>query len=277
MRIISANLQHGTPAEGEISSGNCWQNLAQMFAAYRPDAICLQEVDFYQARSGFQDQTRALATALREVTGQDWQHRFLSFFAGQTILGMRLPVALPTGSVAAWHHRLHTNRPLLGGYGVGILTPHPVRRWVSAKLGAAPPRIQIPGWNPRTWNFYGGQTRSLLGAEIVTAQGRFLLGNTHLELGVTTAKRQLIRSWEGLSLLAGKATPLLVGDMNLREDVTRALYPYLTFASSPTFPASKPRSQIDQLFAPPTCRVLDIDTIQMPISDHRALFVELQS
>ena len=277
MRIISANLQHGTPAEGEISPGNHWLDLARLFAAYRPDAICLQEVDFYQVRSGFQDQTRALATALKEVTGQDWQHRFLSFFAGQTVLGMRLPVALPTGSVAAWRHPLHTNRPLLGGYGVGILTPHPVRRWVSAKLGAAPPRIQIPGWNPRTWNFYGGQTRSLLGAEIVTAQGRFLLGNTHLELGVTTAKRQLIRSWEGLSLLAGKATPLLVGDMNLREDVTRALYPYLTFASSPTFPASKPRSQIDQLFAPPTCRVLDIDTIQMPISDHRALFVDLQS
>ena len=277
MRIISANLQHGTPAEGEISFGDNWLDLARLFAAYRPDAICLQEVDFYQARSGFQDQTRALATALKEVTGQDWKHRFLSFFAGQVALGVRLPVTLTSRTLANQHPLFSANRPLLGGFGVGILTPHPVRRWVSAKLGAAPPRIRIPGPDPRTWKFYGGQTRSLLGAEIVTAQGRFLLGNTHLELGVTTAKRQLIRSWEGLSLLAGKATPLLVGDMNLREDVTRALYPYLTFASAPTFPASKPYSQIDQLFAPPTCRVLDIDTIQMPISDHRALFVDLQS
>ena len=277
MRIISANLEHGTPAEGKTLPGNRWQELARLFAGFRPDAICLQEVDYYQLRSGFQDQTRALATALNKETGQVWQHRFLSFFTGQVAFGLRLPVALTTSALANQHRFFQANRPLLGGYGVGILTPHPVRRWVSAKLGAAPPRIQIPGPDPRTWKFYGGQTRSLLGAEIVTANGRFLLGSTHLELGVATAKRQLVRSWEGLSLLAGKVTPLLVGDMNLREEVSRALYPYLSFATAPTFPANEPRFQIDQLFAPPTCKILGIDTIQMPISDHRALFVELQS
>ena len=55
MRIISANLEHGTPAEGQALPGNCWQELARLFAAFRPDAICLQEVDYYQLRSGFQD------------------------------------------------------------------------------------------------------------------------------------------------------------------------------------------------------------------------------
>ncbi|MDU4245366.1 MAG: hypothetical protein E7I00_07370, partial [Varibaculum cambriense] len=167
--------------------------------------------------------------------------------------------------------------PLLGGYGVGVLTPHPVRRWVSAKLGSAAPRIKISSPDPRAWKFYGWQTRSVLGAEIVTSQGRFLVGSTHLELGVDTAKRQLIRSWQGLSLLAGKATPLLVGDMNLRPEVSCSLYPYLSFASAPTFPADQPRSCIDQLFTPPTCQVSQVDTIEMPISDHRALFVAVQA
>ena len=102
------------------------------------------------------------------------------------------------------------------------------------------------------------------------------MGGTHLDLGVDTAKRQLIRSWQGLSLLAGKATPLLVGDMNLRQEVSRTVYPYLAFASTPTFPADHPRFHIDQLFAPPTCQVSQVDTIEMPISDHRALFVNLQ-
>lgn len=277
MRIISANLEHGAPAEGQTLPGNCWQKLARLFAAFRPDAICLQEVDYYQLRSGFQDQPRALTTSLNKETGQVWQHRFLSFFTGQLALGIRLPVVLPRENLSDTRHPLRADRPLFGGYGVAVLTPHPVRRWVSAKLGAAAPRINISGWDPRAWKFYGGQTRSLLGAEIVTPQGRFLLGSTHLELGTATAKRQLIRSWQGLASLAGKATPLLVGDMNLSREDAHQVYPYLTLASALTFPASEPRFQIDQLFAPPTCQVKAVDTIEMPISDHRALFVELQS
>lgn len=277
MRIISANLEHGTPVDDTNPVSDSWQVLARQFADYQPDAICLQEVDFYQARSGFSDQTRMLAAALTQVTGYPWRYRFLSFFAGQTLLGLRLPVLLPRDNLSDSRHPLRADRPLFGGYGVGILTPHPVCRWVSAKLGAAPPRIKIPGWDPRTWKFYGGQTRSLLGAEIVTPQGRLLLGSTHLELGTATAKRQLIRSWQGLASLAGKATPLLVGDMNLSREDAQQVYPYLTLASALTFPASEPRFQIDQLFAPATCQVEAVDTIEMPISDHRALFVELQS
>ena len=275
MRIISANLQHGTPPAGKAQSRDHWQVLAQQFSDYHPDAICLQEVDFYQARSGFVDQTRALADALTEVSGKKWQHRFLSFYAGQVLLGLRLPVTLPSESLGKTRNPFRADRPLLGGYGVGLLTPHPVRRWVSAKLGSAAPRINISSPDPRNWKFYGGQTRSLLGAEITTPQGQFLVGDTHLDLGVDTAKRQLIRSWQGMSLLAGKATPLLVGDMNLRQEVSRTVYPYLTFASAPTFPADQPRFHIDQLFAPPTCQVSQVDTMEMPISDHLALFVDL--
>lgn len=277
MQIISANLQHGTPASGAAKFQDCWQVIAQQFLDYHPDAICLQEVDFYQARSGFVDQARALAAALTQISGQTWQYRFLSFFAGQTLLGLRLPVSLPSDILGKSRNPFRADRPLLGGYGVGVLTPHPVRRWVSAKLGSAAPRIKISSPDPRAWKFYGGQTRSVLGAEIVTSQGRFLVGSTHLELGIDIAKRQLIRSWQGLSLLAGKATPLLVGDMNLRPEVSCSLYPYLSFASAPTFPADQPRSCIDQLFTPPTCQVSQVDTIEMPISDHRALFVEVQA
>lgn len=99
MRIISANLQHGTPPAGKAQSRDHWQVLAEQFSDYHPDAICLQEVDFYQARSGFVDQTRALADALTEVSGKKWQQRFLSFFAGQILLGLRLPVTLPSESL----------------------------------------------------------------------------------------------------------------------------------------------------------------------------------
>ena len=153
MRIISANLQHGTPPAGKAPSRDHWQVLAQQFSDYHPDAICLQEVDFYQARSGFVDQTRALADALTEVSGKKWQQRFLSFFAGQILLGLRLPVTLPSESLGKSRNPFRADRPLLGGYGVGLLTPHPVRRWVSAKLGSAAPRINISSPDPRTWKF----------------------------------------------------------------------------------------------------------------------------
>ncbi len=276
MRVISANLQYGTPAAGEISTGNRWQQLAQLFSDYQADVICLQEVDFYQTRSGFKDQARSLADALIQVTGQSWRYRFLSFFAGQIISGIRLPATLPTDIPLNRYHPLRADRPLLGGYGVALLSPHPVHRWVSAKLGAAPLRINISGYNPRAWKFYFGQARSLLGAEILTPEGRFLVGSTHLELGTATAKRQLTRSWEGLASLAGKATPVLVGDMNLSREDAQQVYPHLTLASAPTFPSTEPYFQIDQVFAPATCQVLTTETILMPISDHRALFVDLQ-
>ena len=89
---------------------------------------------------------------------------------------MRLPVALPKSVKTNLFNPFRADRPLVGGYGLGILTPHPVRRWVSAKLGAAPPRITINGWDMSNWSFYGGQTRKLLGAEVLTKQGSFLLG-----------------------------------------------------------------------------------------------------
>ena len=79
MRIISANLQHGTPAQGVEPSQDCWHDLAKQFARYQADAICLQEVDFYQLHTGFTNQTRALAHALSQETGTSWHYRFLGF------------------------------------------------------------------------------------------------------------------------------------------------------------------------------------------------------
>lgn len=277
MRIISANLQHGTPAQGVEPSQDCWQVLAKQFASYHADAICLQEVDFYQLHTGFTNQTRALAGALSQETGITWNYRFLGFFAGQVVLGVRLPVALPKSVKTNLFNPFRADRPLIGGYGLGILTPHPVRRWVSAKLGAAQPRISINGWDMRKWSFYGGQTRSILGAEVLTKQGSFLLGCTHLELGSTTARNQLRRSWQGLCALAGIATPVLAGDFNLRSDAVRDLFPYLTIADALTYPANQPSFQIDHVLAPPHCQVVSTENIKMSISDHRALFVDLDS
>lgn len=277
MRIISANLQHGTPAKGVEPSQDCWRDLAKQFASYQADAICLQEVDFYQLHTGFTNQTRALAHALSQETGTSWHYRFLGFFAGQVVLGVRLPVALPKSVKTNLFNPFRADRPLVGGYGLGILTPHPVRRWVSAKLGAAPPRITINGWDMRNWSFYGGQTRNLLGAEVLTKQGSFLLGCTHLELGSVTAANQLGRSWQGLCALAGSATPVLAGDFNLRNDAVRDMFPYLTIADALTYPANQPSFQIDHVLAPSHCQVVSVENIKMPISDHRALFVDLDS
>lgn len=325
MRLITANLRAGR-ISGEDSlllrrpdkyfahQREAWQETAELWAAQDPDVICLQEVDFRQPRSGFRDLTGFFRQALSQLSGTHWQARFLAFYAGQTALGLRLPVVLPRGQNTGLLRPFLGCDPWLGGFGVAILTKHPVRRWLAARLGASAPQFGGHLWKPRTWSFYPGQTRNLLATQIELPEQSVLLGTAHLELISDTARYQLRRAWNGLADLAnlqaacrvsphiaspdllregtgwntrrklvsqtgGKgAQPtriLLVGDFNLGTAATGQILPNTKILACPSFPATDPVFSLDQIIGESNLLSDGVESLPMPISDHRALVAQL--
>lgn len=291
MRLITSNLRASTiPAEdgGWRTNPRAYfkhqqdalRRSAELFAAEEPDVICLQEVGLRELRSGFIDPVRLIASCLEQHTGQTWNHRFLAFFAGQSPLGLRLPVALPRGHHSERFNPFLASRPLLGGFGLALLTKHPVRRWVSAKLGAAPPSISGHLRDPRTWRVYFGQTRSLLGAELRDPErGSVLVGTTHLELNWALAKSQLARCVQVLSeaSLCSRTNPrvVLCGDLNLSETATKQVLPSYKVFSTPSFPNPSPTLCLDQVIGQSSLECEAIQAFALPLSDHLAVSADL--
>ena len=71
---------------------------------------------------------------------------------------------------------------------------------------------------------------------------------------------------------------LLLGDLNLRRDAAVRASGYASLAAAPTFPASRPRLQLDHVLlrTPDTFgRVRQVTTPDVPVSDHRPLVVDI--
>jgi endonuclease/exonuclease/phosphatase (EEP) superfamily protein YafD len=102
-------------------------------------------------------------------------------------------------------------------------------------------------------------------------------------LTVTTTHLSFVPGWNGVQLrrvLAALRTlpgpHLLTGDLNIPGALPRALAPWRPLARLPTFPAAEPRVQLDHVLANgDVAAVVDADAPLLPLSDHRALVVEL--
>jgi endonuclease/exonuclease/phosphatase family metal-dependent hydrolase len=124
----------------------------------------------------------------------------------------------------------------------------------------------------------GHEPRTAIVAEVNVKGTRLSVAATHLSVATRESEPQLLAA---LAALARRPRPwLLLGDLNLWPDrvepvVTRAGLT-LVDPSAPTFPARAPRARIDH------CAVSDLDvgaieTPELPVSDHRALVVEVRA
>ena len=121
-----------------------------------------------------------------------------------------------------------------------------------------------PGAEPRT---------AILATADVDGFGPVSVAATHL--GLQGEARDQLPSL--VAALCRRPGPhVLLGDMNLVLDEVRPLVePRLVpVASAPTFPAHRPRRQLDHV-AVSTLAVESVDVVELPVSDHRALVVEL--
>ena len=250
MRLATFNILHGrSVADGRVSA----ERLAAACASLDADVLCLQEVDRGQDRSGSVDQTAAVAEALGAAA---W--RFEPALIG-----------VPGG---VWR-AAEGGEPASGepAYGVAIVSRLPVGAWSVHRLAAAPVRspVAVPGGKGR-FILLPDEPRVALVAELGTG---LRIATTHLSFvpGWNLAQlRRLARELEAPCVLAG--------DLNVPGPFPRIATGWRPLASAKTYPADRPSEQVDHDLAHGDVpAVATVEVRRQPLSDHRALIVELGS
>lgn len=264
IRLLTLNLQHGRPVagapvgeaappgRGPVGPSRALLAAAEQVAAARPDVVLLQEVDRGQRRSGRIDQTALLAEALDLP-----HHRFApSLLGSATGLRLTAPGLLP----ARW-------RAGRAGYGVAILSRHPVRSWHVLRLRGAGLRRR-DGGAPA---YDAG--RVALAAVVDTPDGPVTVLTTHLSVEPATARAQLALTAAALSTLPGPR--VLGGDLNLDPADVAAVTGLVPLATAPTFTNRRPRRQLDHLLGDGVRAAGPGRPHHLPVSDHAGLGVDV--
>lgn len=273
LRIISFNIQHGTPAEGwttergRTSRRGFRPDTAEAAAALNraivqlrqldPDIVLLQEVDKGQVRSGKTNQAEDIA---RGLGMRHW--RFGASFAGQTS-GFR-------------YRPLARTLPFERGYGLAICSRFPL---IDARTTTFP---RTPPAEKRAVAHLFRTRRVLMTCVVLTPWGHLALGNTHLETNRRVAGEQAFFAWTRLTGLRANSQ-ILAGDFNLSpEETAVALSRELPAREMPDvatsvlgYPAHAPAHRIDQLLADGWRLAREPSGVRLAISDHCAAVFDL--
>ena len=253
MRLATFNLLHGRSlTDGRVVP----ERLAEAARTLDADVVGLQEVDRGQPRSGGADQTEQVAGAL----GADhW--RFVPAIIGT-----------PGGT---WRAAADDEDGGHAAYGVGFVSRWPVSQWQVVRLPAA--RVRAPVLLPGTRRVVWLQDEPRVGvvAVVETPLGPMTVGTTHLSFVPGRNGAQLRTLTAAMARLPGPH--VLLGDFNLPGPLPRLLTRWRSLARTPTYPAPEPRVQLDHVLAsgelPP---VTAVQSLPLPVSDHRALLVQLR-
>ncbi len=251
MRLATFNILHGRSLEDGVVDPD---RLRRAVRGLDPDVLALQEVDRNQPRSGRHDLTAVAAEAMGAVA-----HRFVA-----AIRGTPGEVWVPAGE---------RDDPAGAAYGIALLSRHPVRDWHVVRLPALPVRSPVLVGRRRLV-VVKDEPRVGLAAVVDTPAGALTVANTHLSFVPGWNVLQLRRLLRALRVLPGPT--LLLGDLNIPGRLPRLLAPWTPLAALPTFPSTAPRHQLDHVLGCGALpRVVSCEAPRMPLSDHRALVVEL--
>lgn len=260
MKVGSANLLSGRSlADGLIDAGR----LSAAAGLLDVDVLALQEVDRNQARSGQVDQAALVARVSGAVDG-----RYAASLEGTPGAGWTASTRfepLPTDDEA-------TAGP--ARFGIALLSRRPVERWEVLRLAPAQGRYPMPiPSRPARLLWLRDEPRVAIAA--VLTDPPITIATTHLSFVPFVAVRQLTRVRRWLAELPGPS--LLVGDLNLPAPIARRISQGTPLVCGPTFPSPRPRLQLDHALAArlPAGARWDGRVVALPISDHRALMVEL--
>lgn len=219
--------------------------------------LCLQEVDRNQARSGAAHQTEAIAAAMGAT---DW----------------RFEPALIGEPGAQWEAAGYDDDDgTSAAYGVGLVSRYPVTRWHVIRLTPAPFRSPVYVPTVKRFILLRDEPRVALVAELTTRRGPLVVAGSHLSFVPGWNLWQLRQL---VSRLAGLGHPcVLVGDLNLpRLPVRLGTSGWQMLATAKTFPAPSPKLQIDHALGfGDIPSVIAATARQLPVSDHRALVLDL--
>lgn len=251
MRVVTWNVLHGrSPTDRRVDL----DRFADAVASLDADVLALQEVDRNLDRSLGADLAAVAAEAM-EATA----YRF-----APALLGSPWDWRTPRGDVA----------PDAPGYGIALLSRPPVSSSRVLRL----PRVRTPaptrpegGLLP---SMIKEEPRVAVSAVVEAPTGPLVVTNTHLSF---------LPWWNGLQLrslvraLQHESDPprLLLGDLNMGPAKARRIGGMTSLVSARTFPAHRPVRQLDHVLADGGLRVVSAEARQLPLSDHRALVVDL--
>lgn len=258
MRLATFNLLNGTSlSDGQVDAARLHEAVGVLGA----DVVGLQEVDRGQGRSHGLDLTAEVARAAGVLDGGRDHWRFVPALVGTPGGDWRAAVAADDDSGEAH-------------YGIGLVSRWPVVSWHVVRLPASPLRspVLLPGSRSVVW--LQDEPRVGLVAVVQTPQGPVTVGTTHLSFVPLWNGKQLRTLTAAMQQLPGPR--VLLGDLNMPGGFPRWLTGWQALARTPTYPAWDPKVQLDHVLGtgalPP---VRAVETPELPLSDHRALLVEL--
>lgn len=251
MRVATFNILNGrSPADQQVHPNR----FARAVKTLDADVLALQEVDRNQPRSAGADLTHVAAEAMGAP-----EHRFVAALAGSP--------------GATWIAADGEEQPGDAAYGIALLSRYPVTSWQVIRLPAVPVRVPMrfsSRWRPELVH---DEPRVAVAADIESPLGPITVVCTHLSFIDWWNGRQLRLLTRGL---AHHRRPLLLaGDLNMPSPAAVRITGMRPLARHLTFPQDRPREQIDHVLADGRLRAVRSEAVELPVSDHRALVVDL--
>ncbi|MDN4163463.1 endonuclease/exonuclease/phosphatase family protein [Nocardioides abyssi] len=251
MRLVSFNILNGRhPADDHVDV----DAFAAAVASLDADVLALQEVDRNQPRSGHADLTAVAAEAMGAVDS-------------------RFVAALSGSPGATWVAATGEEQPDAAAYGIALLSRRPVRAWQIIRLPVLRTRVPMKFRDSLLPTLVQDEPRVAVAADVVWGDATLTVANTHLSFVPWWNGRQL-RSL--VSSLETSQRPLVVtGDLNMDAERAGRTTRMRGLARHATFPAHAPVEQLDHVLADGPVTATATEARELPLSDHRALVVDL--
>lgn len=275
MRVISWNLLHGQKIPPTHTQN--WQVELETAAKtvadkMQPDFLALQEVDNFQSRSGFINQSKLIAESMQL---KHWA--YLPTLIGTPGEKWRAVKDLNQAIITSENHQSND----VASYGIALATNQLIKKLYVKKLGRSliGMPLLIPKDNGKGVRFIyvKDEPRVALIAEL---ENGFTIATTHLSFvpGVNIFQLNKISSF--LKKLAGIS--VLMGDLNLPANLPSKLSGFRSVLSQSTYPSWGPKIQFDYIMARKSLlkdsRLIhqEIKSTNPGISDHIPIGVMLQ-
>ena len=253
VRVAIANVQGGRGTRSD-SHADSEHNLRTAAGEIAADVACIAEIDHDHPRSNYLDHLE-----LFRQGGDFVEARFGATLIGDPGPGRRWKTVtdMDVSTVAPSH-----------AYGIGMVSRLPVLNW--RRLNLVGSRLSLPmafviDGKARVFPI-PDEPRVALAATVDAGFGPVTVIGTHLSFIPSTALRQLRRIAHWASTF--DEPHVLVGDLNLPPRLVRAIVKQPLGEFLPTYPATKPKAQLDYIISSSALTVSDSKTQHLAAGDH---------